>query len=322
MKRRIFMAALVASVWVPGVASAQDYPTRPIRMVVAFAAGGPADLFARALAGGMGAALGQQIVIENRTGAAGLVGIDGVAKSQPDGYTLGLAGAAALSTVPFMVTRMPFDWEKDLALLTLVSRVPEVVTVTPKLGVSTIPELVAYAKANPGKINFGSAGAGSITHLAGELLKTEAKIDISHVPYRGAAPAINDLIGGHVQMVVADVPVLLPHIKAGTIKALAVTSANRTKALPEVPTTAEVGYPKVLSDNWYGLVAPAGLPAEIMAKIRKVAISALQSSDLAKQFETQEAVASPTSPEEFASFVRAEQAKWGPLVAATGAKLE
>ncbi|MDH7797086.1 MULTISPECIES: tripartite tricarboxylate transporter substrate binding protein [unclassified Beijerinckia] len=322
MDRRSFMVALGAATLMSPGAMAQSYPTRPIRLVVAFAAGGPADIFARVLANGMSTALGQQVVIENRTGTAGLLGVDTVAKSEPDGYSLCLVGAAALSTVPFMVPKMPFDWEKDLALLTLVSRVPEVMTVRTTLGINSVAELVAYAKANPGKINFGSAGVGSITHLAGELFKTEAKVDIVHVPYRGAALAVNDLLAGHIDMMTADMPVLLPQIQAGAIKALAVTTQNRVKALSAVPTTAEVGYPMVISDNWYGLVGPAQMPTEIKNKISEAALASLRASELVKQFESQEAIPSPTSAADFIAFVKSERAKWGPLIASTGIKLE
>jgi tripartite-type tricarboxylate transporter receptor subunit TctC len=188
--------------------------------------------------------------------------------------------------------------------------------------VNTLQELVAYARANPRKINYGSAGIGTITHLAVELLRTEAKIDVVHVPYRGAAPAVNDLIGGHVQMVVLDTPVLLPHIRAGTVKALAVTSQTRSGALPDVPTTGEAGFKTVLSDNWYGLSAPAGVPPEAFDRLHKAAVATLRSAELKKLFESQDAVPAPTSPAEFAAFVKAEQAKWGPVVVATGAKLE
>ena len=256
---------------------------------------------------------------QNRAGTGGLV--DALAKSGPDGYTIGINGAA-LSAIPFMVSKMPFDWQKDLALLTLVARVPEVVVIHPSLAANTLQDLVAYARANPRKINYGSAGTGSITHLAVELLKTEAKIDLVHVPYRGAAPAVNDLLGGHVQMVVLDTPVLLPHIRAGAVKALAVTSATRSAALPDVPTTGEAGFKSVLSDNWYGLSAPAGVPPDVLDKLHKAVVATLRSAELKKQFDSQDAVPSPMTPSEFASFVKAEQAKWGPVVVATGAKLE
>jgi len=207
-------------------------------------------------------------------------------------------------------------------LLTIVVRVPEAVVVTPALGVNSLAEFVAYARANPGKINFGSAGAGTVTHLGAELLKQEAKIDIGHVPYRGVGPAITDMLGGHIQMLIGDVPFLVPHVHSGAIKALAITSAARVAALPGVPTTGEAGYPAVNSDNWYGLVAPAGTPAAILKKLRDAAVTTLRADELRAKFEAQSAAPSPGTPEEFAAFIRAEQAKWGPVVAATGVKLE
>jgi tripartite-type tricarboxylate transporter receptor subunit TctC len=313
---------LCAAAFLPPAAVAQTYPAKPIKLIVPFPAGGPADLFARVLGNGMSADLGQQVVIENRAGVGGLTGVDALAKSAPDGYTIGVNGAAALSAIPFMVAKMPFDWQKDLALLTLVVRVPEVLVVHPSVAANSLQELVAFARANPRKINYGSAGTGSITHLAVELLKTEAGIDLVHVPYRGAAPAVNDLIGGHVQMVVLDTPVLLPHIRAGAVRALAVTSATRSAALPEVPTTGEAGLKKVISDNWYGLSAPAGVPADILERLHKSATATLRSAELKKQFDSQDAVPAPMTPGEFATFVKTEQAKWGPIVQATGAKME
>lgn len=328
MNRRFLVSALAAGLLLPAVAlwpaavGAQSYPSKPIKLIVPFPAGGPADLFARVLGNGLTAELGQQVIIENRAGVGGLAGVDALAKSAPDGYTIGLNGAAALSAIPFMVSKMPFDWQKDLALLTLVSRVPEVLVVHPSVNVSTLQDLVAYARANPRKINFGSAGTGTITHLAVELLKTEAKIDLVHVPYRGAAPAVNDLLGGHFEMIVLDTPVLLPHIRAGKAKPLAVTSATRSAALPDVPTTGEAGFKSVLSDNWYGISAPAGVAPDILDKLHKAITNALRSAELKKQFESQDAIPSPITPAEFAAFIKAEQAKWGPVVTATGAKLE
>ena len=322
MDRRALIGALTAWSLIPAAAWAQGFPAKPIKLIVPFPAGGPADLFARALGGGMSAELGQQVVIENRAGASGLTGVDALAKSAPDGYTIGLNSAAALSAIPFMVSKMPFDWQKDLALLTLVVRVPEVLVVHPSLGVSTLPELIAYARANPGKINYGSAGVGTFTHLAVELLKAAVGIELAHVPYRGAAPAVNDLLGGHVQLAVLDTPVLLPHIRSGAVKALAVTSARRSQALPEVPTTAEAGLASVNSDNWYGLSAPAGVAPDILDKLHNAATAALRSDAIRQQLASQDAVPSPVTPAEFAAFVKAEQAKWRPVVIATGAKLE
>src|SRR5438105_6413748 len=218
------------------LAVAQAYPTKPVRMIVPFPAGGPADIFGRALTQGMSAALGQPVIIENIAGVGGVLGVERGVKSAPDGYTLVFNSASPLVIAPFSLARLPYDIKKDIALITLVVRVPEVLAVHPSLPVASFAELIAYAKANPGKVNFGSAGAGSITHLAGELLKSEAKIDIVHVPYKGAAPAVTDLLGGQVQMGIFDVPILLGHIRSGKLKALAITSAKRAPALPDVPT--------------------------------------------------------------------------------------
>jgi len=318
-----FVAVLLATMLLPPLAAwTQDYPARPIKLVVPFPAGGPSDFLARILAHKLGAELGPQVVLENHAGAGGLAGVDSVAKSHPDGYTIGLTSGSVLSAIPFMTAKFPFDWRKDLSLLTLVARVREALVVHPALPVRTLKELVAYARDNPRKISFGSAGTGTFTHLAVELLKLESGIEVVHVPYRGAAPAVNDLLGGHIGMIVLDVAVLLPHIRTGAIKVLAVTSATRSDALPDVPTTAEAGFKTVLSDNWYGLIAPAGLPAEVADKLRKSAISALRSDELKKQFETQQAVPSPTTSEEFVAFVEAERAKWEPVVTAVGIRLD
>jgi tripartite-type tricarboxylate transporter receptor subunit TctC len=322
MRRLALITAIAfAALW-PAVASAQSFPNRPLRLIIPFAAGGAADLFGRSLAAGLSAELGQQVVIETRAGVGGLTGVDATAKSAPDGYTLCLAGAAALSAIPFMTSKMPFDWQKDLALLTLAVRVPEALAIAPSLGTNSFDAFVAHARANPGKINFGSAGTGSITHLAVELFKAETKVNLVHVPYRGVGPAIADMLGGHIQLVAADVPLVLPHVRSGALRALAVTSAARTPALPEVPTTAELGYPKINSDNWYGLVAPGGTPPDILDRLRKASLAVLRSAELKAQFDSQNALPSPTTPEAFAQFIRDEQAKWGPVVAATGVKLE
>jgi tripartite-type tricarboxylate transporter receptor subunit TctC len=215
---------------------------------------------------------------------------------------------------------MPYDVKKDFALITLVVRVPEVLAVHPSLPVSSVYELVAYARKNPGRVNFGSAGGGSITHLAGELLKSEAKIDLVHVPYKGAAPAVNDLLGGQVQMGIFDVPILLGHIRSGKLKALAVTSATRAPTLPDVPTTAEASYPNVTSDNWYGLIMPAATPADIQKRVHSAAVAALKSPAVAEQFAKVGGLASPGTPQDYASFLAAEQAKWSRIVDAIGFK--
>ncbi|MGE0036425.1 MAG: Bug family tripartite tricarboxylate transporter substrate binding protein [Xanthobacteraceae bacterium] len=321
MNVKSILLALLAVAALASPASAQTWPDRSIKLVVAFPAGGPADLFARSIAHVMSSQLGQQVVVETRTGAGGMTGIDSVAKSPPDGYTIALSSSSALTIFQFLYAKMPYDWQKDLVPITLVVRVPEVLVVHPSLGVSTLQQFVDKARKEPGKINFASTGTGSITHLAVELLKGETKIDLVHVPYKGAAPAVNDLLGGHVSVLVADVPVLLPHIRSGKIKPLAVTSMKRSDVIPDVPSTAELGYPKVNSDNWYGLVAPAGTPKDVLKKLHDAAVKALGTAELKAQYAKLSAVPSPTSPEEFQAYINSEAAKWGSVVKSAGLKL-
>src|SRR4051812_31783781 len=302
------------------LAVAQGYPNKPVKLIIGFPPGGPADIFGRAFAQALSASLGQPVIVENKSGVGGVVGVDAAAKAAPDGYTLAFNNQGAGAMAPFAFASMPFDPNKDLALITTVVKVPEVVVAHPTLAVSTLAELIAKAKANPGKINYGSAGAGGITHLAGELLKAEAGIDVVHVPYKGAAPAVADLLGGQVQMGIFDVPVVLPHIKSGKLKALAVTTAQRVPTLPDVPTTAEVGYPKVISDNWYGLVAPAGTPAEVLKRIHIAAIAALRTGALGEQFAKVGGMPFPSTQEEYRAFLADEQARWGKIIRAIGFK--
>jgi tripartite-type tricarboxylate transporter receptor subunit TctC len=317
---RFLAFALAICALIP--AAAQTYPSKAVRLIVPFPAGGPADIFGRFLGQGMSARLGQPVVIENISGASGVLGVDRAAKSAPDGYTLALISSTAGSIGPFAMANMPFDPSKDLALITTAVRVPEVVVVNSSLPVTTLAELIAHAKANPGKVNYGSAGSGGITHLAGELLKVEAGINIVHVPYKGAAPAVNDLVGGQVQMGVFDVPVVLPHIRSGKLKALAVTSLKRAATLSETPTTAEANYPKVLSDNWYGLIGPLGMPPAVQRRIHAAAVAALSSAEVAEQYAKVGGVPMPSSPEEFAVYLAQDQAKWSRVVKAIGFKAE
>ena len=318
--RKLAAAFACIALVLPGVAPAQSYPTRPVHLIVGFPAGGPSDIFARTFGQALSAALGQPVVVENKSGVGGVLGIDAVAKSAPDGYTLGFNNQGSVAMAPYALTRMPFNPNKDLAFITVVVKVPEVVVVNPSLPVKSLSELIAYAKANPGKIAFGSAGAGGITHLACELVKSEAKIDVLHVPYKGAAPAVSDLLGGQVQMGIFDVPVVLPHIKSGKFRALAVTSAKRAPSLPGVPTTGELGYPNVISDNWYGLVAPAATPAPVQRRIHEGAIAALKSPELIEQFAKVSGVPAAMSQEEYLAFLGEEQRRWGTIIKAIGFK--
>jgi len=311
---------LLGLIFLPLLAFGQAYPNKPVRLIVGFPAGGPADIFGRALAHGMASELGQPVVVENIAGVGGVLGVDRVAKSAPDGYTLCINSASPLVIAPYSLTKIPYDVKKDFAFVTLVVRVPEVVAVHPSVPAGTLADLISYARANPGKVNFGSAGSGSITHLAGELLKAEAKVDLVHVPYKGAAPAVNDLLGGQVQMGIFDVPVLLGHIRSGKLKALAITSATRAPALPEVPTTGELNYPNVNSDNWYGLIMAAATPADIQRRVHSAAVAALKSKAVEEQFSKVGGIASPGSPEEYAKFIASEQTKWSKIVQAIGFK--
>ena len=315
MKRLLLVLALV-----PLLAAAQTYPNKPVRLIVGFPAGGPADIFGRALAQGMAAELGQPVIVENVAGVGGVLGVDRAAKAAPDGYTLCINSASPLVIAPYSLSKIPYDVKKDFAYLTLVVRVPEVLAVHPSVPASSLGELISYAKANPGKVNFGSAGSGSITHLAGELLKAEAKVDLVHVPYKGAAPAVNDLLGGQVQMGIFDVPVLLGHIRAGKLKALTITSGQRAPSLPDVRTTTELGYPNVNSDNWYGLVAAAATPPEVQKRIHAAAVAALKSKAVDETFAKVGGIASPGTPQEYQAFIAAEQAKWSKIVQAIGFK--
>jgi tripartite-type tricarboxylate transporter receptor subunit TctC len=311
---------LLLALLLPAAGAAQPYPAKPVRMIVPFPAGGPADIFGRGLAQGMARELGHPVVVENVSGVGGVLGIDRVAKAAADGYTLGFNSASTLAIAPYSLAKIPYDAGRDFALVTLVVRVPEVLAVHPSLPVASLSEFISHLKANPGRVNFGSAGGGSITHLAGELLKAEARVDMVHVPYKGAAPAVNDLVAGQVQMGIFDVPVLLGHIRGGRLKALAVTSATRAATLPDVPTSAEGGYPAVTSDNWYGLVAPAGTPSNLLKAIHASAVNALNSEAVKQQFEKVGGVAAPGTPQQYATFLAAEQAKWRGIVEAIGFK--
>jgi tripartite-type tricarboxylate transporter receptor subunit TctC len=291
-------------------------------MIIPFPPGGGADIPGRIFAEAFGARLGQPVIVENRSGAGGVTGIDAAAKAAPDGYTLGFASCGAMAIAPSMPQRMPFDPLRDLAHLTTVVRVPEVIVANPRCGYADLAALIAAAKARPGALQYGSSGIGSITHVALALLAKEAGIEVVHVPYRGIAPAVTDLIAGVVHFSIADVPVLAGHIKAGTLHALTVTTARRVPSLPEVRTTAEFGLPRVISDNWYGLVVPAATPEPVQAALHAAAVEALRDPALVREYARNDAFAAPLPRAEFLEFIRAETAKWAPVVRASGASAD
>src|SRR5438309_7973112 len=296
---RVLLAGL--SVLLPAAAAAQDFPSKPIRLIVPFPPGGPNDIIARLVGQRMSEITKQPVVIDNRGGQAGVLGTDAIAKAAPDGYTIGIVSASALVINPSM-EKVPYDVEKDFAPVTLVVTVPEMLVVASNVPANNMAELIALAKAQPGKLNFASAGVGGLPHLAGELFKLTAKIDVVHVPYRGAAPAINDLLGQQVQMTFLDLPVILPHIKAGPLRPIAPGAPARAPTAPDVPTTAEVGMPDILIENWYGMVAPGGTPEKIVAALNRIANEAMADPSVKEKLADQGLTLAGDTPEHFRGF--------------------
>jgi tripartite-type tricarboxylate transporter receptor subunit TctC len=322
--KRWFNRAALAAVFaaVTFGASAQTYPTKPIRVVVPFPAGGTTDVLARAVAQKLTESLGQPAVVDNRPGAGGNIGAELVAKSAPDGYTLlmGTVGTHAIN--PSLYPKMPYDHVKDFAPVILVAGVPNVLVINPALPVNSVQELIAYAKANPGKLNFASSGNGTSIHLSGELFRTMAGVQIAHIPYKGSAPALQDLVGGQVQMMFDNLPSSLALIKAGKLKALAVTSKERAAALPDVPTMAESGLPGFEASSWFGLLAPAGTPQPVILKINADVAKWLASPEAKEKLLAQGAIAAGGTPEDFVRQIAAETAKWQKVVKESGAKID
>jgi tripartite-type tricarboxylate transporter receptor subunit TctC len=322
--KRLIVAALAAGMALCALtASAQaPYPNRPVRIVVPFAAGGTTDILARALAQKLTEALGQSFIVDNRPGAGGNIGAELVAKSAPDGYTLlmGTVGTHAIN--PSLYKVMPYDHVKDFAPVVLVAGVPNVLEVNPSVPVQTVAELIAYAKANPNKLNFASSGSGTSIHLSAELFKSMTGVQMQHVPYKGSAPALQDLVGGQVQLMFDNLPSSLALIKAGKLRPLAVTSTTRAAVLPDVPTVAEAGVPGFEASSWFGLLAPAGTPPAIIAKLNAEANRWLSSPDAKEKLLAQGANAAGGSPEDFARHIAAETIKWAKVVKDSGAKVD
>ena len=320
---RFFRSAAALTLALTTVAGwAQAFPTKPIRLVVPFPAGGPVDQTARALGAKLSTSLGQSIIIDNKGGAGGLLGADAVAKAPADGYTLLFSSAGALAIVPHIAASMPYNPQKDLVAVTQALKVPAVLVVAANSKYKTFADLKAAATGEASKVNYASAGSGTTPHLQAELLKREAKLNINHIPYRGAAPALTDLMGGQVDMMMVDIPVVLPFIQSGKVRALAVTNAKRIPVLKDVPTMGELGLPKVEAYNWYGMLAPARTSPEIINKLYGAVAAALRAPDLKQQFEQQGVEVVASKPEEFGPFIAAESERWGSLAKAVGAKLD
>jgi tripartite-type tricarboxylate transporter receptor subunit TctC len=318
-KLLIAACAVLALAGVPS-AQAQDYPTRPIRIVIAFPPGGPTDFVGRLIVEKMTASLGQRVYIENKPGAAGTVGADNIAKADPDGYSLFLTTSGAIAIAPHIMSGVPYDPLKDFAPVALVTKVTEVLVVTPKLGIKTVKELVALAKAKPGAVSFASTGIGSPPHLAQELLNASAGVQFLHVPYRGAAPALTDLLGGQVQVLAADLPVLLSQIQAGALIPIGAAADKRDAVLPDVPTLAEQGYPNTEASNWYALLAPAKTPPAVIAKLNKAVNDALDDPQIHDKLVKSGAAPVGGTPQSLGAFMTSEYEKWGKVVKERGIK--
>jgi len=303
-------------------AFAQTYPAKPVRVVVPFPPGGAVDFYARVVQGPLSEALGQTIVIDNRVGASGMVGADHVAKSPPDGYTLLLGNIASLAINVGIYAKMPYDPAKDFTPIMHTIDVYYALVVHPSVPAKTVAELIAYAKANPGKLAYGSAGSGSLPHLATELFKASTGTEMVHVPYKGGGPMVTDLLGGTVQVVIADQANLMPHVKSGKLRALAVASPRRSANYPDLPTIAEAGVPGFQAVAWNGLVAPAGLPPEIVKRVHEAFAKVMALPDVREKLQGGGLEPVGDSPEEFGRFIPAEIAKWSKIAKDVGARAD
>jgi tripartite-type tricarboxylate transporter receptor subunit TctC len=326
LSKRSFLsavAALACTALRPGRASAQAYPSRPVKIVIPFAPGGPTEFILRLIADRLTTALGQAFIIENRPGGAGgTVGAKSVAVAEPDGYTLLFSSPGPLVTAAAIYKNLDYDPIKSFAPIAMVIYAPQMLAVHPSMPVNSLPELVAYAKSNPGKVAFGSSGHGTQPHLLGEMLKVMAGVDIVHVPYRGAGRSVTDVVAGQVQMIFETTAILLPHIQSGKLRALAVAAEARSPLLPGVPTTAENGYPKLTASFWSGILAPAGTPAAIVAKLNGAVNEILKSKEAQDGLARLSAEARIGSPQDFAAFIASETPRWAAIANETGVKVD
>jgi tripartite-type tricarboxylate transporter receptor subunit TctC len=303
-------------------AAAQGFPSKPVKLVIPFPPGGSLDNVGRLLAQKLSEAWGQQVVIENKPGAGGNIGADAVAKSPPDGYTVVMGALSTHAVNPSLYKTMPYDAVRDFAPLSLVATTPNVLIVKAGVPIASVKDLVAYAKANPGKTNFGSGSNGSAGHLAGELFKLETGTDVMHIPYKGGAPALQALLAGDTQFMFDNLANAMAQVKGGTVRAIAVTTAQRSKLAPDLPTMAEAGLPGFDISTWFGLMAPAGTPPEVVARWNEGIVKALNSPDVREKMLAQGAEPAPMTPTEFAAFIARERDKYARIVKASGAKVD
>jgi tripartite-type tricarboxylate transporter receptor subunit TctC len=318
MKRFIAAAAFVAACSV----HAQNYPTKPLRLVVPFAPGGGADLVARTVGVKLTETLGQPVIIDNRTGAAGSIGADIVAKAPPDGHVLLLGSSGPLAINPSLYAKLPYDAARDFAPVSIATVMPFLLVVHPTLPARNVKELVTLAKSRPNQLNYASPGNGSTTHLANELLKSMTGMQIVHIPYKGVAPAAVDLISGQVQMMAGDLSTLIPHVKSNRMRALGVTGAKRSPLLPQVPTVAESGVPGYEASGWFGVLVPAATPAPVVERLNAAIVKGLAAPDARERLNAFGGEAGGSTPEQFAAHIRNEAVKWGKLIKSLGLKAD
>jgi tripartite-type tricarboxylate transporter receptor subunit TctC len=320
---KIFLGVVCSLLFGIATADAQTarYPAKPVRFLVGFAPGGFTDVMARAIAGKLAEAWGQTVIVDNRPGASTTIAADIVAKAAPDGYTLFMMTDNHV-TNPGLFAKLPYDSEKDFAPITLAALAPFLLVVHPSVPASSVKELVAVAKARPGQLSYGSGGVGAPGHLSGELFNTLAGVKMVHVPYKGAAPALVDIQSGQIQVYFGNLPVTIPHAKAGRVRALGVTSAKRAAIAPEIPTVAEAGVPGFELTPWYGVMTRAGTPRDIIVRINQEIVRILQTAEMRERITNFGAEPSGMTPEQFGAFLKSEAVKWGKLVKASGAKTE
>jgi tripartite-type tricarboxylate transporter receptor subunit TctC len=317
---RFFAVAVL--VLYASLAAAQSYPVKPMRLIIPYPPGGGTDFFARTLGAKLTESLGQQVVMDQRPGAGGVIGADAAAKAAPDGYTLLIGQTSNLAINPNLRKNLPYDPVKDFAPVSLIAGSPSVLVVHPSLPVRTVKDLVALAKAKPGEINYATAGNGTPGHLSAAYFTHIAKIDVVNVPYKGASPALMDLLAGNVAFYFTSPVAAQPLVKAGRLRQLAVTSGKRFPPLPDVPTIAEAGYPEIDLTSWWGLLTPAGVPREIVTRLNADTVKAMNAPEMKERLARQGAAVMTDTPEQFAAFIRTEIVKWGKMVQASGAKVE
>jgi tripartite-type tricarboxylate transporter receptor subunit TctC len=321
----LFVAAMAGpmAAWAaPAATTASGYPNRPLKLVVPLPPGGGADIVARLIADRLGKRLGQQVLIENRGGGSGTIGAVEVAHATPDGYTLFLGTATTHAIISSLVQKLGYDPVKDFTPITLVADLPLILVVNSSVPVNSLQELIAYARARPGKMNFGSTSNGSSIHLAGEMLNIVGGIKVVHIPYKGAAPALTDLLGGRFSFMFSTIPPVLQYVKNGQLKALAVASAERTPLMPDLPTTAQAGAPGVLASSWNGVMAPAGTPQDIIKLLNREIVTIMKTPDMQKRLLTLGVEAKYDTPEEFTVFMQRETERYAKVVKVSGAKID